>query len=130
MTTLMLLEGGPNAALDIVAKVPHAWSKEKQSAEVRAIALANGASLPFGLVTLIQQFGTGEDAGAEIIAMGGWRAGYGNDDKPLTRNSRREGEPKDEKFFVPPEVPGGCPEERQELLDCIARERRRVTDRE
>ena len=84
------LEGGTSSGIDISAKVPSVWSKEKQLAEVRAIALENGAKPPFGMVILIQKIGTGEDAGAEITAMGGWRAGYGNDDKPLTRNSQSE----------------------------------------
>lgn len=63
------LEGGATVGVDIVAEVPAAWPKERQSAEVKAIAAQHGVSGPFGLVILIQRF-AGEPEEAQIIFAG------------------------------------------------------------
>lgn len=62
------LEGGDKGGIDIVAKVPDAWSEERQSAEVEAVAKAQGADLPFGLVVMVARGNEAE--GARLLFMG------------------------------------------------------------
>ena len=63
----VLEAGEAGDGIDVVARVPHSWAEERQTAEVEALAAAPGAEPPFGRIILIQRFI--ESEGARLISM-------------------------------------------------------------
>ena len=82
------LEGGvKGGGVSIFATVPYDWPKERINAEVTAIALENGVSLPFGMCFFTADRQSGGEDGVEVLFMGK----FGVDtyfDERLTRNKQ------------------------------------------